>query len=91
MDVGAVEEDWGFEGREEDVNNVGVRCHRCGGLGHMMRECPTKLKGKSEGKGVQRRKEKATAKIQREKDRGHFLVYAGIAGSLVIEQASATR
>ena len=52
MDVGAVVDDWDYEDREEDVNNVGVRRHRCGGLGHMMGECPTKPKGKSKGKGA---------------------------------------
>ena len=73
MDVGAVEEDWDTEDHEEDINHVGVRCHRCGGVGHMMRECPTKPKGKGKGKGPwQGAKGKGKGKDSKGKGKGPF-------------------
>lgn len=58
MDVGEVngwETDRG-EGEEEDLGAVSAytECHRCGGYGHMQRECPT-AKGKGKGKFGQQR------------------------------------
>ena len=56
MDVGEVHgkqwaaetEDW--EGTDVQAVGAGTQCHRCGGWGHMARECPTSP-GKSKGKG----------------------------------------
>ena len=56
MDVGEVHgeqwaaetEDW--EGMDVQAVGAGTQCHRCGGWGHMARECPTS-QGKSKGKG----------------------------------------
>ena len=47
-------EQWGETGPELDVDAVGasVVCHRCGGWGHMARDCPTPDTKGSKGKGA---------------------------------------
>jgi hypothetical protein len=56
MDIGEVDMGgWSEEGREWDeaqVQAIGpnAQCYRCGGWGHMSRECPT-APGKAKGKG----------------------------------------
>ena len=57
MDNGRLKDiqDWDDQTREEEwheVGAVGDSCHRCAGVGHYARECPTvKSKGKGKGKG----------------------------------------
>lgn len=53
MDVGEIDQEWAYEGwdgdewRNEVVQVVGpdAQCHRCGGWGHMQRECLAPLAG----------------------------------------------
>ena len=54
MDVGEIWEDSAAHEGDEDIGAVGahVRCHKCEGLGHMSRECPTQSKGKGKGKAT---------------------------------------
>ena len=44
-----------YEGNEDDtehVNAVGVQCQRCGGRGHIQRDCATPAPSKGGGKGM---------------------------------------
>ena len=54
MDIGNLDEDWGNEEYEEvHLDEVGrSQCYRCGGTGHMARDCATpdtRMKGKGKG------------------------------------------
>ena len=55
MDIGRVadelEENIDYEENAIDAVYAYVQCHRCGGWGHLARECATKGKGKGDGKG----------------------------------------
>ena len=62
MDIGRLKDvqDWDDQTQEEEwheVGAVGDSCHRCGGVVHYARECPT-AKGKGKGKGKGRSKGK---------------------------------
>ena len=83
MDIGRLKDvqDWDDQTQEEEwheVGAVGDSCHRCGGVGHYARVCPTangegkgkekaKSKGKSNGNG--QGKERARAKAKARLDR----------------------
>ena len=39
------------EGEEAEVDGINAQCFKCGGWGHIAKECPTRGKGKGKGKG----------------------------------------
>ena len=68
MEIGQVEENWGWDEQEDwensEVQAVGAntQCYRCHGWGHLGRECPTNS-GKSKGKGKEGMKGKGKGTV----------------------------